>query len=151
MNSGLVEDESNNIDESYMDEEKKDISNEENNSIRRHYLYREKLKPYAKKLRKEMTKEEVKLWCGYLKDLPITVNRQKSIGKVIVDFYCASAKVVIEVDGSQHYEDEGVQQDLERDRYLKSLGITVLRYSNRDINQNFAGVCEDIDKWLFPK
>jgi very-short-patch-repair endonuclease len=134
-----------------MNEEKNGESNEERDINRRHYAYREGLKPYAKKLRKEMTKEEVKLWGRYLKDLPITVNRQKSIGKFIVDFYCARAKVVIEVDGSQHFEDDGVQQDVERDRYLKSLGITVLRYSNRDINQNFAGVCEDIDKWLFPK
>jgi very-short-patch-repair endonuclease len=131
-----------------MDEEKKDISNEENNSIRRHYLYREKLKPYTKKLRKEMTKEEVKLWGRYLKDLPITVNRQKSIGKYIVDFYCAKEKIVIEVDGSQHYEDEGKATDEERDRYLFSMGIRVVRVPNREVNTNFRGVCDSLYQLL---
>ena len=103
-----------------------------------------KLTPNAKKLRKDMTKEERHLWYDFLKPLPIPVNRQKVIGYYIVDFYIAKAKLVIELDGSQHYEDAGQQKDFERDENLARLGLTVLRYSNLDVNRNFEGVCEDI-------
>ena len=102
------------------------------------------LKPYAQKLRSEMTKEERHLWYDFLKTLPINVNRQKVIGKYIVDFYIASAKTVIELDGSQHYETEGINSDKERDAFFNDLGISVLRYSNDDVNNNFDGVCEDL-------
>ena len=98
----------------------------------------------AKALRKNMTKEERHLWYDFLKSLPVTVNRQKVIGKYIVDFYIASSKLVIELDGSQHYEDEGIENDIKRDEFLNGLGIKVLRYSNLDVNQRFEGVCEDI-------
>ncbi len=98
----------------------------------------------AKVLRRNMTKEERHLWYDFLKLLPITVNRQKVIGKYIVDFYIASSKIVIELDGSQHYEDKGVENDAKRDAFLNSLGIKVLRYSNLDVNQRFESVCEDI-------
>ena len=91
-----------------------------------------------------MTKEEKRLWYDFLKKLPVTFNRQKVIGRYIVDFYCASTKTVIELDGSQHYEKEGKIADMERDAYLKSLGITVLRYSNYDVCKNFETVCADI-------
>ena len=91
-----------------------------------------------------MTKEERRLWYDFLKQLPVTVNRQKVIGHYIVDFYCASAKLVIELDGSQHYESEGTVADRERDLALSSLGITVVRYSNDDVNRNFDGVCTDL-------
>ncbi len=107
-----------------------------------------KLTQNAKLLRKSMTKEERKLWYEFLKDLPLTVNRQKVIGNYIVDFYCASAKLVIELDGSQHYEEYGKETDRIRDEYLSSLGLTVLRYSNAEINNEFRAVCEDIFKWL---
>ncbi len=106
--------------------------------------YNPKLTGNAKALRKNMTKEERHLWYDFLKTLPVTVNRQKVIGKYIVDFYCASAKLVIELDGSQHFEEHGVTTDTERDTYSQSLGLTVLRYSNREVNQRFSGVCEDI-------
>ena len=102
------------------------------------------LTPNAKTLRKNMTKEEKHLWYDFLKKLPFTVNRQKVIGKYIVDFYIASYKIVIELDGSQHYEDKGIKDDKIRDNYLCELGIKVLRYSNSDINKNFDGVCQDI-------
>ncbi len=98
----------------------------------------------VKVLRKNMTKEERHLWYDFLKILPITVNRQKIIGNYIVDFYIASAKIVIELDGSQHYEDEGIENDIIRDAFLNNLGIKVLRYSNLDVNQRFESVCEDI-------
>ena len=103
-----------------------------------------KLRKNAQKLRREMTKEERRLWYDFLKQLSVTVNRQKVIGPYIVDFYCASRKLVIELDGSQHYADEGIASDRERDRALNSLGITVVRYSNNDINRNFNGVCADL-------
>ena len=102
------------------------------------------LRKYAQKLRREMTKEERRLWYGFLKQLPVTVNRQKVIGHFIADFYCASAKLVIELDGSQHYEDEGAASDRERDLALNELGISVVRYSNSDVNRNFDGVCADL-------
>ena len=106
------------------------------------------LKPYSQKLRKEMTKEERHLWYDFLKSLPIMINRQKVVGKYILDFYCAKAKTAIELDGSQHFEKEGVDKDVERDAYLKEQGIKVLRYSNYDINRNFEAVCIDIREHL---
>ncbi len=111
-------------------------------------LYNSKLTPNSKNLRKNMTKQERHLWYDFLKTLPITVHRQKVIGNYIVDFYCASAKIVIELDGSQHYEDKAIDSDITRDEFLKGLGLTVLRYSNLDINKNFNGVCEDILKHI---
>ena len=91
-----------------------------------------------------MTKEERHLWYDFLKLIPVTVHRQKVIGNYIVDFYCASAKIVIELDGSQHYEQKAKRKDLIRDQYLKGLGMTVLRYTNLDVRRNFKGVCADI-------
>ncbi len=91
-----------------------------------------------------MTKEERRLWYDFLRQLPVTVNRQKVIAHYIVDFYCASAKLVIELDGSQHYESEGAVSDRERDHALNRLGLTVVRYSNEDVNKNFNGVCADL-------
>ena len=91
-----------------------------------------------------MTKEERRIWYDFLKQLPVTVNRPKVIGSYIVDFYCASCNLVIELDGSQHYEDEASAADRERDHMLNQLGITVVRYSNDDINRNFEEVCADL-------
>lgn len=91
-----------------------------------------------------MTKEERHLWYDFLKLLPVTVNRQKVIGNYIVDFYCAQANLVIELDGSQHYEEDGIKKDIQRDEFLRSLRLTVVRYSNLEINKNFKAVCEDI-------
>ena len=103
-----------------------------------------KLKRNAQKLRREMTKEERRLWYDFLKQLPVTVNRQKVIGHYIVDFYCASAKLAIELDGSQHYENEGAAADRESAHALNQRGITIVRYSNNDLNRNFDGVCADL-------
>ena len=100
--------------------------------------------PNARSLRKNMTKEERHLWYDCLKGLPVMVHRQKVIGQYVVDFYVASAKLVIEVDGSQHFEETDAAADKERDAYLASLGLSVLRIPNNEINQNFAGVCEEI-------
>ncbi len=103
-----------------------------------------KLTDFAQKLRKNMTKEERRLWYDFLKCQPLTFNRQKVIGRYIVDFYCAGAQLVIELDGSQHCEKAGVSRDTERDEYLRGLGLTVCRYSNLDVMRNFEGVCTDI-------
>ncbi|MBQ8783513.1 MAG: endonuclease domain-containing protein [Clostridia bacterium] len=110
--------------------------------------YNSKLVENAKNLRKNMTKEEKHLWYDFLKGLPFTVHRQKVIGNYIVDFYIASLETVIEVDGSQHYEEKGVVKDAKRDEYLNEIGLKVLRYSNCDVNTNFEGVCQDILKQL---
>ena len=91
-----------------------------------------------------MTPEEKHLWYDFLKNLPLTVNRQKNIGNFIVDFYIASKSVVIEIDGRQHEVLEHNEKDTERDYELSKLGIKVLRYTNKSINKNFCDVCEDI-------
>ena len=103
-----------------------------------------KLTENAKKLRREMTKEEKHLWYDFLKKLPFEVKRQKVIGKYIVDFYIPKYKIVIELDGIQHYTDESIDKDSERDIYLQSKGRHVLRYPNSNINNKFEGVCADI-------
>ena len=99
----------------------------------------------ARQLRREMTPHERKLWYLFLRKYPVKIYKQRIIGKFIVDFYCASAKVVIEVDGSQHYEPQGMAYDVERSAFLSALGLDVLRFSNRDVDRNFRGVCEQID------
>ncbi len=104
----------------------------------------EKLKSNAQYLRKNMTKEERHLWYDFLKSLPCGVKRQKPIGQYIVDFYIPSSNIIIELDGSQHYEEKGKENDNLRDKFLSEKGFLVLRYSNRDINQNFEAVCKDI-------
>ena len=92
-----------------------------------------------------MTKEERHLWYDFLKELPITINRQKVIGNYIVDFYCAKANLVIELDGSQHYEDGNVEKDAERTGFLEGYGLTIIRIPNNEVSRNFRGVCEYID------
>lgn len=106
--------------------------------------HNKRLTKHSQTLRRNMTKEERHLWYDFLKELPVTFHRQKVINNYIVDFYCASAKIVIELDGSQHYFDEGIHKDEIRDNQLSSLGLTVLRYSNDDINHSFESVCQDI-------
>ena len=91
-----------------------------------------------------MTAEEKHLWYDFLKTLSMNVHRQKPIGPYIADFYIRSARLIIELDGSQHYEEEGPEYDRKRDAYFRSLGITVLRYPNNEVNENFSGVCADI-------
>ena len=112
------------------------------------YRYNSKLVANAKALRKDMTNEEKQLWYDFLKKLPMTVNRQKNIGNYIVDFFIASHRIVIEVDGIQHKLQDHLDADQRRDENLRHLGITVLRYTNLQIHQNFQGVCRDILKHL---
>jgi very-short-patch-repair endonuclease len=91
-----------------------------------------------------MTDEEKKLWYQFLSRLPVTVRRQKNIGNYIVDFYIASAKIVIEIDGIQHQFPENKEKDDIRDKYLNDLGIKVMRFNNLMINDNFGYVCKKI-------
>ena len=95
-----------------------------------------------------MTKEEKHLWYDFLKLLPLTVNRQKVIENYIVDFYIAEAEIIIELDGSQHYDEAGVEKDKIRDQHLKSMGFTILRYTNLDIQRQFKAVCADIENHI---
>ena len=111
-------------------------------------LHNAKLKPFSQKMRREMTKEERHLWYDFLKALPATVHRQKILGNYIADFYIASEKIVIELDGSQHYMNKGVRSDRDRDTWMKQNGITVLRYSNLQIQREFDAVCSDILRHL---
>ena len=92
-----------------------------------------------------MTPHERKLWYLFLRKYPVKIFKQRIIGRYIVDFYCAPAKLVIEVDGSQHYDAPGLAYDSKRSAFLKDLGLEVLRFSNRDIDRNFYGVCTQID------
>ena len=99
----------------------------------------------ARRLRREMTPHERKLWYLFLRKYPVKMYKQRIIGRFIVDFYCASAKLVIEVDGSQHYESQGMAYDGDRSAFLSALGLEILRFSNREIDRDFHGVCEQID------
>ena len=103
------------------------------------------LVPLAKQLRKEMTKEERHLWYDFLRSYPVRFSRQKVLGKYIADFYSAEAKMVIELDGSQHYEPDNIQKDNERTEFLKGYGLKIIRILNNEVAQNFRGVCEYID------
>ena len=107
--------------------------------------HNKQLVPFAKQLRREMTKEERHLWYDFLRTYPVRFSRQKVLGKYIADFYNAEAKLVIELDGSQHYEDGNMEKDTERTTFLEGYGLTVIRIPNNEVSRNFQGVCEYID------
>ena len=106
------------------------------------------MRTHARELRKNMTLEERILWYQYLKMHPVQWSRQKVIGQYIVDFYCKRAKLIVELDGSQHYDPEVAVYDRERTAYLNSLGFTVLRFTNTDVKTNLSGVCAVIDRTI---
>ncbi len=95
----------------------------------------------ARNLRKNATKEEKHLWYDFLANYPIRFRRQEIIGPYIADFYCDKVKLVIELDGGQHFEKERMRCDKERTRYFESLGIRVIRFTNIDVLKNLEGVC----------
>lgn len=105
-----------------------------------------KMTRLAQTLRTHATKEENTLWYQYLRSYPVQFRRQCVFDRYIVDFYCAKAQLVIEMDGSQHYEPTEVQRDEARTQYLESRGLRVLRFTNSDVNKNLAGVCQSIDE-----
>ncbi len=107
--------------------------------------HNKQLVPLAKQLRKEMTKEERHLWYNFLRTYPVRFSRQKVLGKYIADFYSAEARLVVELDGSQHYEEIGEQKDAERTAFLEGYGLKVIRIPNNEVSRNFLGVCEYID------
>ena len=109
------------------------------------WKHNKQLVPFAKQLRKEMTKEERHLWYDFLRSHPVRFSRQQVLGKYIADFYSAEAKLVIELDGSQHYDEENKEHDAERTAFLQSYGLTVIRIPNNEVCRNFRGVCEYID------
>jgi len=106
--------------------------------------YDPRLKTLARDLRKNMTPQERKLWYEFLRDVRPRFYRQRPLKNFIVDFYCPSCKLAIEVDGSQHFAADGVEKDACRTAILKAQGVTVLRVSNLDVRQNFAAVCQEI-------
>ncbi len=104
------------------------------------------LVPLARELRKNLTKEERHLWYDFLRDYPVRFVRQKVLGHYIADFYCAKAKLVIELDGSQHYDPQETKKDQVRTNYLSGYDIMVLRVPNNEVMKNFSSVCEYIDQ-----
>ena len=104
-----------------------------------------KLTPISQVLRKNQTKEEALLWNCFLKKYPVQFRRQYVIGNYIADFYCHKAKLVIELDGGGHYEPGNVQNDAERTKYMESIGLFVLRFTNLEVSRYFKAVCEKID------
>ena len=101
--------------------------------------------PLARELRKNMTPWERKLWYEFLRSYPLRFQRQKAIGEYIADFYCAKARLVIELDGGGHYTDEQRSADEARDAALAAAGLTVLRICNTDVDKGFSAVCEYIE------
>lgn len=102
--------------------------------------------PLAKTLRKNMTPWERKLWYEFLRTYPVRFQRQKAIGDYIADFYCAKARLVVELDGGGHYRVEQTEKDMVRTADLERMDLLVLRFSNLDVDRNFSGVCEVIDQ-----
>ncbi|MCD7889845.1 MAG: endonuclease domain-containing protein [Oscillospiraceae bacterium] len=104
------------------------------------------MKEKARKLRKKMTPEESHLWYDFLKSYPVRIYRQRSIDYFIADFYCSEAKLIIEIDGNQHYTEDGKTQDEVRNEILERYGLEVIRFTNDDIKYRFKNVCDEIDK-----
>ena len=108
-------------------------------------MYNKNLIENARELRKSMTKEEKHLWYDFLKNYPVRFTRQKVINKYIADFYCAKAKLIVELDGAQHYEEKAIEYDNQRTEFLNSYGIEVVRFLNKDVMMKFETICEAID------
>ena len=108
--------------------------------------YNKKNIPIAKDLRKNITPEEKRLWYDFLSQYPVRFQRQKAIDSFIADFYCHKAKLVIELDGSQHFSEEGIEKDKFRTGVLEGYDLKVIRFTNLQIRRNFESVCAYIDK-----
>ena len=110
--------------------------------------YNQKLKPRAQEMRKSATPQENKLWYQFLRKHPCSFTRQKTINQYIVDFFCSSKQLVIEIDGNQHYTECGLEYDGLRTELFKSLGLSVFRFKNSEIDFSFRKVCEIIQNYL---
>ena len=98
----------------------------------------------ARSLRKNMTPQERHLWYDFLRYCKPRFRRQELLGSYIADFFCYEAKLIVEVDGSQHFTPEKIAADNMRTAYFRALGLKVLRVDNGQVNKNFSGVCEGI-------
>ena len=105
----------------------------------------------ARMLRKNMTKQEKKLWYDFLSKYPVRFLKQKVIDNYIVDFYCSKARLIIELDGSQHYTDSGLIKDRIRTEKLEDRNLEVIRIPNRDIDKHFFEICEYLDNYIQQK
>lgn len=105
----------------------------------------------ARNLRNNSTRQERKLWYLFLSKFSLRFHRQKVVGPYIVDFYCHKAKLVIEIDGGQHLDQQKQESDQKRTDYLESIGLEVIRFANRDIDTNFNGVCDEIVRTINTK
>ncbi|MBR3972744.1 MAG: endonuclease domain-containing protein [Oscillospiraceae bacterium] len=112
------------------------------------YKHNASLTPFAKELRKNMTKEERHLWYDFLRGHPGRFARQKVLGKYIADFYSAQAKMVIELDGSQHFDPEEIRKDQQRTAFLEGYGLQIVRIPNNAVSENFRGVCDYLDELI---
>ena len=99
----------------------------------------------ARMLRKDMTPQEKHLWFDFLRHYPVKIYKQKVINDFFADFYCAKAMLIIELDGNQHYTEDGLAHDAERTNILNALGFLVIRFPNAEIDNNFSSVCNQID------
>jgi len=109
-----------------------------------HLPYNPDLIAQARSMRKGLTPAEKKLWIGLLRDFKFRILRQRPIDNFIVDFYCPKMKLVIEIDGAGHFNDEGKALDQERTEILKAYGLRVVRFSDNDVMKHFPGVCNRI-------
>ena len=107
--------------------------------------YNRALTPRAQELRRNATPQENRLWYDFLSSHPLRFLRQRVFGSYIVDFYCDEARLVIEIDGGQHFTSEGIAYDQSRTAFLESLQLRVIRFANREIDQHFESVCQAID------
>lgn len=108
--------------------------------------FNRKLTERARELRHSMTRQEKRLWYDFLRDYPVKVYRQRSIDCFIADFYCSRAHLVIEIDGGQHYTPEGLEYDKERTEAIEKHGLDVIRFTNKEVEQQFEAVCQRIDQ-----
>ena len=113
-----------------------------NNIVRKHNV---NLTTNARNLRKNMTKEERHLWYDFLRDYPVRFLQQKVIDSYIVDFYCHDARLIVELDGSQHFDPVEQEKDNQRTKMLEGRNLKVIRIPNNEVYRNFRGVCEYID------
>ena len=115
--------------------------------INNHY-YSGKLVSRSRELRKEMTRHERHLWYDFLRQYPVKIYRQRVISGFIADFYCASAKLIIELDGGQHFTPEILAYDQERTKIMNQLDIKVVRFTNHQIDTEFNAVCAEINRLI---
>ena len=113
--------------------------------MKKHIPYDRDMTNIAQTLCSNATPEEGKLWQLYPRKYPVQFRRQKPLGRYVLDFYCGKAKLAVELDGAQHFSEEGRASDQNRTAYLEECGIQVLRFTNDDVNKRLNDVCRAID------